>query len=99
MILFSSNILKPTINLRTFGEDKITKNTFIFWSSRKLEDKAMKKYRKNSDHIVSKIQKYFWLFLEFSWILIIGILQVMEGHPKKTISKLVCSYYVNSKRQ
>jgi hypothetical protein len=83
MMFFSSNVLKPTINLRTFGEDRITKNTFMFWSSRKSRRERMKKYWKNSVHIVSKIQKDFWKFYEFSWILIVGILQVMEGHPKK----------------
>jgi hypothetical protein len=30
MMFFLSNMLKPTINLKAFGEDKITENKFIF---------------------------------------------------------------------
>jgi hypothetical protein len=73
MMLLSSNILKPTINLRTFGEYRITKNTFIFWSSRKTRREEWK----NIGRIVSTLfQKYKKTF-EILWIL-----QVMEGIPK-----------------
>jgi hypothetical protein len=81
-MFFLSNMLKPTINLKAFGEDKITENKFIFWSSRKTRKQSNEKYiRRIMSTLCLKYKKTF----EISWILIVGNF-ASNGRTSKSIN-------------